>query len=153
MAIALGCSSMMTSCMDYLTIYPTDTVIKENFWKTAEDVNAVLAACYSSMATSDVMKRFIIWSEVRADNMIPRPSASTELKYINEANLLETNSMYNWEHYYRTINYCNVVLKNSPGVMDEDPDFTQGDLDVVMGEAYALRALCHFTLVRAFRIR
>ena len=43
MAIALGCSSMMTSCTDYLTIYPTNEVIHENFWKTAKDVNAMLA--------------------------------------------------------------------------------------------------------------
>ena len=149
-AAALGCSSMMTSCTDYLTIYPTNTVILENYWKTAEDVNAMLATCYSSMANSDVIKRMMIWGELRADNMTTRSSASTDLKYIVDANLLETNSYFKWEKFYATINYCNILIKYAPGVLNEDPDFTQGDLDVILGEAYALRAFCHFTLVRSF---
>ena len=149
-ALALGCSSMMTSCTDYLTIYPTNTVILENYWKTAEDVNAMLATCYSSMANTDVIKRLMIWGELRADNMTTRSSASTDLKYIVDANLLETNSYFKWEKFYETINYCNILIKYAPSVLDEDPDFTQGDLDVILGEAYALRAFCHFVLVRSF---
>ena len=150
-AIALGCSSMMTSCTDYLTMYPTNAVILENYWKSAEDVNAMVATCYSSMANSDVIKRLMIWGELRADNMITRSGASNDLKYIVEANLLETNGYFNWEKFYKTINYCNMVLKYAPDVIDEDPDFTQGDLDVIKGEMYAMRALCHFILVRSFR--
>ena len=49
MAVALGCSTFMTSCTDYLTIYPTNSVILENYWKTAEDVNGMLATCYKNM--------------------------------------------------------------------------------------------------------
>lgn len=151
MAVALGCSSMMTSCTDYLTIYPTNSVILENYWKTAEDVNGMLATCYNSMANSDVIKRMMVWGELRADNIIPRSGASNDLKYIVEANLLETNSYFKWEHFYKTINYCNMLIHYAPGVLEEDPDFTQGDLEVILGEAYAMRALCHFTLVRSFR--
>ncbi len=151
MAIALGCSSMMTSCTDYLTIYPTNSVILENYWKTAEDVNGMLATCYNSMANADVIKRMMIWGELRADNIIPRSGASNDLKYIVEANLLETNGYFKWEHFYKTINYCNMLIQYAPGVLNEDPDFTQGDLEVILGEAYAMRAFCHFTLVRSFR--
>ena len=142
---------MMTSCTDYLTLYPTNAVILENYWKSADDVNAMLATCYSSMANSDVISRLMVWGELRADNMMTRTGASNDLKYIVEANLLETNGYFNWEKFYKTINYCSMVLKYAPGVMDEDPDFTQGDLDVIKGEVYALRALCHFFLVRSFR--
>ncbi len=151
MAIALGCSSMMTSCTDYLTIYPTNSVILENYWKTAEDVNGMLATCYNSLADAEVIKRIMVWGELRADNIVPRSGASNDLKYIVEANLLETNGYFKWEHFYKTINYCNMLIQYAPGVIEEDPDFTQGDLDVILGEAYALRALCHFTLVRSFR--
>lgn len=151
MATVLGCSMLMTSCTDYLTIYPTNSVILENYWKTAEDVNGMLATCYKNMVKADAIKRMMIWGELRADNMITRTSASTDLKYIVEANLLETNDWFKWDVFYQTINYCNMLIKYAPGVMEEDPDFTQGDLEVVMGEAYALRALCHFYLVRSFR--
>lgn len=151
MAIVLGCSSLMTSCTDYLTIYPTNSVILENYWKTAEDVNGMLATCYKNMVNENTIKRMMIWGELRADNMVTRTNASTDLKYIVEANLLETNGYFDWAIFYQTINYCNMLIKYAPGVMEEDPDFTQGDLEVVMGEAYALRALCHFYLVRSFR--
>ena len=151
MAIALGCSSMMTSCTDYLTIYPTNSVILEEYWKTAEDVNGMLASCYNALANNDVIQRLMIWGELRADNVIPRSGASNDLKYIVEANLLETNGYFKWEHFYKAINYCNMLIQYSPLVLDEDPDFTQGDLEVILGEAYAMRAFCHFTLVRSFR--
>ena len=151
MATVLGCSMLMTSCTDYLTIYPTNSVILENYWKTAEDVNGMLATCYKNMIKAEAIKRMMIWGELRADNMVTRTSASTDLKYIVEANLLETNDWFKWDVFYQTINYCNMLIKYAPGVMEEDPDFTQGDLEVVMGEAYALRALCHFYLVRSFR--
>ncbi len=151
MAIVLGCSTFMTSCTDYLTIYPTNSVILENYWKTAEDVNGMLATCYKNMVNSNTIKRMMIWGELRADNMVTRTNAETNLKYIVEANLLETNDYFDWAVFYQTINYCNMLIKYAPGVMEEDPDFTQGDLEVVMGEAYALRALCHFYLVRSFR--
>ena len=151
MAAALGCSSMMTSCTDFLTIYPTNSTILENYWKSAEDVNSMLAACYKNMIDDNTVKRMMIWGELRADNMITRTSASTDLRYIVEANLLETNDYFQWNKFYQTINYCNMLLKYAPDVVNQDPDFMTGDLDIVMGEAYAIRALCHFYLVRSFR--
>ena len=151
MAVALGCSSLMTSCTDFLTIYPTNSTILENYWKTAEDVNSMLAACYKNMIHEDVVQRMIVWGELRADNVITRTNASTDLKYIVEANLLETNSWFKWFRFYQTINYCNMLIQYAPGVIEEDPNFLQEDLDIVLGEAHALRALCHFYLVRSFR--
>jgi hypothetical protein len=151
MAVALGCSSMMTSCTDFLTIYPTNSTILENYWKSAEDVNSMLAACYKNMISDATVKRMMIWGELRADNMITRTNASTDFRYIVEANLLETNGYFKWDVFYQTINYCNMLIKYAPDVVNQDPDFMTGDLDIVMGEAYALRALCHFYLVRSFR--
>ena len=150
-AFVIGCSSMMTSCIDYLTMYPANAIILENYWKTVEDVEAMVASCYSSLVNSSVIERLMIWGELRADNMTVRSSASNDLKYIVEANLLETNDKFTWDKFYTTINYCNLVLKYAPLVLEEDPDFTQGDLDIIKGEMYALRALCHFVLLRSFR--
>ena len=35
--------------------------------------------------------------------------------------------------------------------MSEDPEFTEGDYEVVKAQMLALRSLCYFYLVRAFR--
>lgn len=140
------------SCDDFLTIYPTNSIVLENYWKEKADVEGMVATCYKTMLGSGFISRAIVWGELRSDNLIGRTgSVSTELKYIIEANLLPENSYCNWAVFYQTINYCNMVLKYAPGVVDEDPDFTEGDLANVEGQMYAIRALCHFYLVRTFR--
>ncbi len=149
--VLFGCSTIMTSCTDFLTIYPTNTVIHENFWQSADDVNGMLAAAYLDLLSEDAVKKYIVWGELRADNLTARTNTENELKYIVEANLLDNNPYCNWSVFYEAINYANLVLKYAPLVPDRDPNFTEGDLDVVMGEMYALRALCHFYLVRTFR--
>lgn len=151
LAVALGSGTMLTSCTDFLTIYPTNSVIHENYWQTAEDVNGMLATSYLQLLGSDAIQRMIIWGELRADNINVRNSASNTFKYIVEANIKEDNEYCTWAPFYKAINFANMVLEFAPEVVERDPDFTQGDLDIVMGEMYALRALSHFYLVRAFR--
>lgn len=149
----LGCVVAMTcSCEDFLTIYPTDKIILEDFWKSKEDVNNVVAESYRLMTTSDYLNRLIVWGELRSDNVIEgNYGGNNNIKYIMEANLLPNNPYATWDVFYKIINNCNIVLKYAPDVRNEDPDFTDGDLDVVRGEMYALRALSHFYLVRTFR--
>lgn len=151
LAVVLGCSTIFTSCTDFLTIYPTNSVIHENFWQTSEDVNGVLATSYLQLLSSQALERMIVWGELRGDIMAVRNTAGNTYKYIVEGNLQDNNSYCNWAVFYRAINYANMVIEFAPMVIERDPDFTQGDLDIVLGEMYAVRALSHFYLVRAFR--
>lgn len=152
MAAALGCGSMFTtSCTDFLTIYPTNSTIHENYWQTAADVNGMLATTYLKLMSTDAVTRMILWGELRADNMNVRNNAANKYRYIVEANLKDDNEFCSWGSFYSAINYANMVLEFAPEVPARDPDFTEGDLAIVMGEMYALRALSHFYLVRSFR--
>ena len=150
-AVAVMCGTLMSSCTDYLTIIPPDINTEENFWQTKDDVNGVLATAYLRLFGSDAVQKAIVWGELRADNLTFPADPSKEIKYIVEANILEENSFCNWATYYSAIQTANLLIERAPQVVDRDPDFTEGDLAVVMGEMYALRALGHFYLVRAFR--
>ena len=150
--LAVGVVVAMTcSCEDFLTIYPTNQVVLENYWKTKTDVNNMVANSYRLMTTQNFTKRLLVWGEVRGDNVVEGNNLKDDLKHIMEANLLPQNGYNDWAVFYETINNCNIVMKFAPQVLDEDPDFTEGDLDVIRGEMLAIRALCHFYLVRAFR--
>ena len=151
LATAVAFGALMSSCTDYLTIIPADVVVEENFWQTKDQVNGMLATSYLKLLSNDAVTKAIVWGEMRSDNMTYPPSYNTDIKNIVEANIIDENSYCRWGIYYEAINYANLVLEDAPKVVESDPDFSEGDLSVVMGEMYAMRALCHFYLVRTFR--
>ena len=151
LAATLAVGALGSSCTDYLTIIPADVVVEENFWQTKDQVNGMLATSYLKLLSSDAVSKAIIWGEMRSDNMTYPPSYNTDIKNIVEANIIDENNYCRWGIFYEAINYANLVLESAPQVIERDPDFSEGDLEVVMGEMYAMRALCHFYLVRTFR--
>ena len=146
-------ATLMTSCTDFLTIIPPDRIVHEQFWQTKDDVNGMLATSYLKLATTDAVSKAIIWGELRADNITFESGKRKDdpLRYIVEANINEENTYTKWGIFYEAINYANLVIEYAPLVVERDPDFGEGDLSVVVGEMYAMRALCHFYLLRTFR--
>ncbi|MBO9618719.1 MAG: RagB/SusD family nutrient uptake outer membrane protein [Niabella sp.] len=143
------------SCNKFLDLKPEDGIIRQNFWKTKEQVAAAVNGCYASLlgGGSDVPipEYLFLWGELRADMLTASIGvASNELDIMN-TNILETNSITNWRAIYRTINYCNTVLDFAPDVLKNDQTFTRQALDAYLGEVKALRALLYFYLVRSFR--
>ena len=153
LAAVVAVGAMMSSCTDYLTIIPADKVVEENFWQTKDQVNGMLATSYIKLFSTDAVRKAIIWGEVRSDDM-SYPSNSDynpEVKDIIEAEVDYKNSYCNWGVYYEAISSANLVLECAGKARQTDPDFTEGDSIIVSGEMYAMRALCHFYLVRTFR--
>ena len=142
----------LSSCNDFLTIYPNDRTIAPDFWKTKSDVQEMATGCYHAMINSAIMERAIMWGAFRSDEIIKNEDvADTQLDNINAVNLLPTQSINSWVQFYNVINRCNVVLEHAPAVMDIDPEYTVGENQVIRGQMLALRSLCYFYLVRAFR--
>lgn len=141
-----------TSCNDYLTVYPKDKTLGYDFWKKASDVQETVAAAYKEMISGPVEERAIVWGTYRSDEVnLAQSNNNTDFLNIAAVNLLPTQGMCNWASYYSVINRCNIVLNHAQHVLDIDPDFTQGDYEVMRGNMLALRSLCYFYLVRAFR--
>lgn len=66
---------------------------------------------------------------------------------ISVGNVDGNNGQSNWNEMYRAINRCNSVLKNVPNITD--PALANRK-ERIVGEAYFLRALAYFYLVRTF---
>ena len=143
---------LLTSCNDFLTIYPTDRIVGTDFWKTKADVNQMVDGAYVSMLGGGIQERAIMWGAFRSDELVKNiDHVSTVLDNVSAVNLLPSMGYCSWADFYYVINRCNIVLRHAPEVMQEDPEFTQGDYDVVRAQMLALRSLCYFYLVRAFR--
>jgi hypothetical protein len=147
--------SSAASCKKYLDLKPEDGIIRENFWKTKEQVAAAVNGCYASLlgggSDAPIPEYMFLWGELRADLVTPSTGVSASELEVMNYNILETNNITNWRAFYRTINYCNTVIDFAPDVLKNDPTFTQQALDTYLGEVKGLRALMYFYLVRSFR--
>lgn len=151
-ACAFSVACAFSSCEDFLTIYPTDRTVGEDFWKTKADVEEMVNGCYQSMLSYNIQERAIIWGAFRSDELVKyKDYSSTTLDNISAVNLLPNNGFNDWSSFYYVINHCNIVLNHAPEVMAQDPEFTQGDYQTVRAQMLALRSLCYFYLVRTFR--
>jgi starch-binding outer membrane protein, SusD/RagB family len=154
--VVMGIAGLtLCSCEDFLTITPTDKTVLEDYWKTKEDVSEMVTGAYKAMLSTDIQQRAIVWGEFRSDELVLPTGISgdltNDLKYINTVNLLPSNSFCSWGAFYTVINDCNIVLKHAPAVIDLDPEYTEGDYQADRAQMLALRSLCYFYLVRAFR--
>lgn len=159
--LLLGFLSMsLVSCEKWLELKPQDGIIREEFWKTKEQVAGAVTGIYASMMGGTVSTNlsverplpeyFFLWGEARADMMIPTARASNEEIAIANMNILSANTITNWRYVYQTINYCNTLIALAPGVLKVDNTFTQAKLNEALGQALAIRALMYFYLTRTF---
>ena len=152
--LMIAACMMMTSCLDTI-ILPDDKTVDEDFWQTKEDVSSMVNAAYSAMTTEDVMTRIIIWGDYRSDELVrsnaftgAEPDALDEVKAVS---MQTTNRYATWAGFYSVINRCNMVLDRAEEVVEKDPNYTQSDYMADRSQMLALRSLCYFYLVRAFR--
>ena len=143
----------MTSCSDFLEIDPLNEIVMEQFWNEKADVEGIIAGCYSGMQNEQVVRRMMVWGEFRSDNIgigLNTTNDNNLLNVLNE-NITAKNAYTTWVDFYNVINRCNTVIKYAPGVAASDPAYTQSELQAHIAEVSALRDLCYFYLIRAFR--
>lgn len=141
----------LTSCSDFLDILPLNDVVLENYWTQKSDVSSVVNSCYQSLESADCIQRMAVWGEMRSDNIVAgsaTPNAETE---ILKENILPNSTYCQWTAFYQTINRCNTVCHYASVVQKKDPNYTENEMKANVAEASALRDLCYFYLIRAFR--
>lgn len=141
--------TMQFSCKDYLELLPDGGLVREEFWKTKEDVEAVLMGAYQAFSQMD--GTLFTLGEARGDMVDDDYSLGDDQKMLMESNIYPNNGICSWTSFYKVINYCNDVIKNAPEVQKIDNTFTDFQLKGLMAEAYFLRSLSYFYLVRVFK--
>lgn len=137
------------SCSKYLELIPPGGLVRQEFWKTKEDVEAVLMGAYQSFASLD--GALFTYGEARGDMVKADVSLGSAQRNLMESNIYPDNWLCNWDQFYKVINYSNDVIKNAPKVQKIDNTFTDFHLKGLLSEAIFIRSLAYFYLVRIYQ--
>lgn len=133
----------------FLDIDTPDNLVKDDYWKNREQLYAALMGVYTSL--SENVTQFIKWGDLRAEIYSPGTKSKAEdMQFINQ-DIYTTNVLVDWNKVYKGINWTNSFLKNARLTMSNDPSLTLAEVQGMESEAYAIRALYYFYLVRTFR--
>lgn len=141
-----------SSCQDYLTVMPENNQSTNEYWKTKEDVEAVLGAGYYRLR--DAQKNLMYWAEARGNGILYTGTITSDgleeaaLK-LRQFDILPTNALAKWDKLYKVIGLANSVIKYAPTV--KDASFNVNVMNSYLSEAYFQRALAYFYLVRLWK--
>lgn len=148
-----GMSLGMASCSDFLEVEALNEIVLDKFWNEESDVENVVTGCYSAMQSKTIIDRMMAWGEFRSDNIVAGINTENDADLANmlKENINPNNTFTTWGEFYDIINRCNTVLHYAPVVAEKDPNYTTTELMATKAEMSALRDLCYFYLIRAFR--
>ena len=133
----------------YFELANSDITEPVNTWVSKSDVENELLDAYYALKRCE--SRMAIWGEMRSDNMIEGDVASADIRNICRDNIQPYNEYCKYDVFYDVINRANKVLLFAPQVVDMDDDYMILEFRSHEAEAIALRSLCYWYLIRAFR--
>jgi hypothetical protein len=137
------------SCEKWMDLIPPEGLIREEFWKTKEDVEAVVMGTYETFGAMDDL--LFKYGEIRADMVKGDVYQSDNERKVSEGNIYPENYLCDWSQFYKVIDYCNEVIKNAPIVQKKDNTFTEYQMHSYISEVTFMRGLAYFYLVRIFK--
>lgn len=147
-ACLLGCLLIVPAgCNSWLDLLPENQQTTDMYWKTKEDVEAVVISGYIRMKSC--LEKFVQWGELRGDGLQYIGSTAAEQDVV-ELKMLTDNSVSDWYNIYRVIGSANAVIKYAPTVQTHDETFLSEVMNSYIAEATFQRSLCYFWLVKTF---
>lgn len=135
-----------SSCDDYLTIYPQNAQVRDEYWQSKQDVEAVIISGYFYLRDITI-NSLLPWGELRSGAIFDVYGSSLQNFQLKPTD--ESNS--NWGPLYQIVNIANVVLENAESVQKYDDTYEVEEMNAHLFEAYFLRALSYFYIVRNWR--
>ena len=134
------------SCNDWLDILPNNEQVTDNYWKSKEDVEAVVASGYYYLRQA--VPSLIAWGEVRGGSVYTTNVANS---YLQNFNMTPSQGICDYSSIYKVIGMANSILKYAPSVMAEDDTYYEAVMKSHLCEAWFLRAWCYLILVKNYR--
>jgi starch-binding outer membrane protein, SusD/RagB family len=149
-SMIVAASMLFAACTEsFLEKNPKSQNNTESALQTYQDALVALTGAYDGMQTTAYYGRnFIVTGDVASDNVKVSPTNSG--RFLTEYSYSSIPSSQNpedfWTIAYDVINRANMIINN----IDVVADASEEEINQILGEAYGIRALVHFDLVRYF---
>ena len=153
-------SLFFASCEEWLDIQPEGQTTEDQLFRTGDGYRTVLNGLYKSMASTSLYGGELGFGVVdcisQQYNLESMEQFVFTQKYL-AADVFDYNNVYLlpvikniWKSAFNIIANANCLIQNAKTVSSEL--FSKGEMErkMILGEAYACRALMHFDLLRLF---
>lgn len=157
---------LLFSCEDWLDVKPSDQVSEDELFQSGEGYRNALLGIYKDISTTDMYAQQMTWGfmDVLAQYYDMYYADSDGCKaavyyaryndgeYSYEATRTKPIIENLWSKPYNAIANCNNLIQNLENADVEmfKDGLGEDELNLIKGEAYALRAFLHFDLLRIF---
>jgi hypothetical protein len=147
--IAIVCCATLFACEDILDQKNPNEMDTTNFWKTEQDLNNGLNACYRALRFNGEYRRWLhILYVSRSDEGYSTSPNPTFVSYSNFNTINDGGSeavLYTWLDLYKGIFWSNQVLDNAPNI-----EMNEADRNQIIGQAYFLRGTGYFNIAGVY---
>lgn len=143
---------LMVSCNKWLDVKPSSQMEREDMYETEEGFKTALTGCYIGMKNTMLYGQAMTMTTVEYLAQHWTTQAEDLENFMNfdwKANYSKGQVAYIWSNMYTVINQLNDLL----GQMEEKGErvLPKKELrNLIHGETLALRAFCHFDILRLF---
>jgi len=148
--LAVGLFSFACVDKDFLELTPQQSVADTEFLLTLADMQSAMTGCYDQLQLADWYGRYMLLvPDIMGEDVKQNASANRAKEWAEYNGSTSTTHNVNrefWAEMYEGINMANQII-NSPY---EPTAAIQAEFNQLRGEAFAMRALAYFDLVRLF---
>lgn len=144
----------MASCSkDFLDVKPQQSVLTEDVFKSMATSRAAVNGLYSMMQSYSYYGRdAMVIPEVLSDNATRSVRSGNRYTGMNTMTHTATDANVSrmWSQMYQIITNTNAIIANESNIKKNASSLEQEEAAQLVGEAYAVRALVYFDLMKFF---
>jgi hypothetical protein len=154
--------ALLTSCADWLDVTPTDKTRQEDLFATIEGIYSAHNGLYRELVGTNLYGRNLTQTTVDVMGHVIAYSGASSIPLSTEGNVRSNWALANfqyrhdnakgyfssiWSSSYTMLLHINTYIKN---LNESKVVMTEREKNVLLGEAYGMRAYLHFDLLRLF---
>lgn len=150
-AASVLCIAALSSCEKFLTVYPSDSVTSLTAINSPSDVKTALNGVYNKMTSIYYYGRqFLFYADYKGSDLTVFSLGRGDSDFFAFQHEENNNAHETFWRYISNdiLQVCNILTEAAK--LEDLSASDQAVLDDYMGQAYALRAMFHFDLVRLY---